>query len=203
MIHEELQEQASLYVLGALAAAEQRAFEAELPVSTELREFVHSLQRTTDLLAMASPTVPPPRELWDKVLRRLDTAEATTVPATEPLSSVFPGFRFLDATDRGGWKQLPVPGAWIKLLSLDRERGYAVLLGKLEPGVRYPAHLNLGPEDLYVLTGDLHIGDRRLGPGDFHHADAGSRHDVNHSVRGCTLLAVLTTDNPLVEFATM
>jgi len=135
------------------------------------------------------------------VLRRVETAQATIIPATEPLSSVFPGFRFLDANNREGWKQLPVPGAWIKLLSLERERGYAILLGKLEPGVRYPAHINAGPEDFYVLTGDLHIGERRLGPGDFHHADAGSRHGVNYSLEGCTLLAVLTTDDPLVEFA--
>ena len=76
-----------------------------------------------------------------------------------------------------------------------------MLLGKLEPGVRYPAHVNAGPEDFYVLTGDLVIGDRKLNAGDFHHADAGSHHAENYSVDGCTLLAVLTTDDPLVEFA--
>ena len=201
MINEQQQERASLHALGVLSAIEQRAFEAELRVDPELRELVRSLQRTTDLLAMGSPAVPPPRELRDKVLRRVETTQATIIPATEPLSSVFPGFRFLDGNNREGWKQLPVPGAWIKLLSLERERGYAILLGKLEPGVRYPAHINAGPEDFYVLTGDLHIGERRLGPGDFHHADAGSRHGVNYSLEGCTLLAVLTTDDPLVEFA--
>ena len=36
---------------------------------------------------------------------------------------------------------------------------------------------------------------------DFHHADKGSRHAENYSVEGCTLLAVLTTDDPLVAFA--
>jgi len=40
------------------------------------------------------------------VLRRVETAQATIIPATEPLSSVFPGFRFLDANNREGWKQL-------------------------------------------------------------------------------------------------
>ena len=99
------------------------------------------------------------------------------------------------------WKQLPIAGAWIKLLSAQPDRGYAVLLGKLDPGVRYPAHINVGPEDFYVLTGDLHIGDKALGPGDFHHADAGSAHQENYSVEGCTLLAVLTMDDPLVSFA--
>ena len=74
-------------------------------------------------------------------------------------------------------------------------------MGKLDAGARYPAHVNAGPEDFFVLTGDLHIGDRRLGPGDFHHADGGSQHEENFSVEGCTLLAVLTTDDPLVAFA--
>jgi anti-sigma factor ChrR (cupin superfamily) len=203
MINEQQQEQASLYVLGALTSAEASAFEAEVRASDELRDLVRSLQRTTGLLAMASPAVAPPRDLRDKVLRRIDSAStpAATQPPPTRGSELLAGLRFLTANDQGGWKQLPVPGAWIKLLSMERERGYAVLLGKLEPGVRYPAHLNVGPEDIYILSGDLHVSGRRLGPGDFHHADAGSQHEVNYSVEGCTLLAVLTNDHPLVEFA--
>src|SRR5207249_269754 len=160
---------------------------------------------TTGLLAMATPFVRPPRELKDKLLRRIETgAGPVNQPATQlpgVSAARLAGLRFLSADDTVGWKQLPVPGAWIKLLSIERERGYAVLLGKLEPGVRYPAHMNVGPEDLYVLTGDLHIGDRMLRPGDFHHADAGSSHVENYSVEGCTLLAVLTSDHPLVDYA--
>jgi len=199
MINEQQQELASLYVLGALAAGEQGAFEAELRGNAELRHLVRSLQRTTGLLAMTSPAMTPPPALKDKVLARIDAAGTT--PAAHPPASALAGFRFVDAACVGGWKQLPIPGAWIKLLSIERDRGYAVLLGKLDPGVRFPAHLNVGPEDFYVLTGDLHIGERRLSPGDFHHADGGSQHGVNHSVEGCTLLAVLTIDDPLVEFA--
>jgi len=201
MINEQQQEQASLYVLGALTPAEERTFEADVRANTELRELVHSLQRTSGLLAMTSPAVPPPSRLRDRVLRRIDQATASSKDPQFP-SAMPSGLRFLDANDQQGWKQLPpVPGAWIKLLSIERERGYAVLLGKLEPGVRYPAHINEGPEDLYVLTGDLHVSGRRLGPGDFHHADAGSQHEVNYSVEGCTLLAVLAADHPLVAFA--
>lgn len=111
------------------------------------------------------------------------------------------GHRFLQGAAKAEWKQLPIPGAYVKLLSLERERGYAVLLGKLDPGVRYPAHTNVGPEDFYILTGDLHVGVRKLTAGDFHHADAGSLHSENYSVEGCTLLAVLTLDDPLVAFA--
>jgi anti-sigma factor ChrR (cupin superfamily) len=74
-------------------------------------------------------------------------------------------------------------------------------MGKLDPGARYPAHVNAGPEDFFILTGDLHIGGTELKAGDFHHAEGGSQHEENFSVGGCTLLAVLTTDDPLVAFA--
>lgn len=199
MIHEQQQEQASLYVLGTLAAAERDAFEREMRANAELRQFVRELQRSTGLLAMTVPQFSPPKQLRNKVLERIH-AQKTPGEAKPPIA-VPAAFKFIDANQQEGWKQLPVPGAWIKLLSLERERGYAVLLGKLEAGARYPAHVNAGPEDFYILTGDLHIGDRRLGAGDFHHAAAGTTHEVNHSVEGCTLIAVLTTDDPLVAFA--
>ena len=202
MINEQQQEQASLYVLGALTPDEALAFEAEVRANSELSELVRNLHRTTGLLAMSSPAVRPPSRLREKVLRRIETVTAAASEPQPPLPpSLLSGLRFLNADDQRGWKQLPVPGAWIKLLSIERERGYAVLLGKLEPGVRYPAHINEGPEDLYILTGDLHVSGRALGPGDFHHADAGSHHEVNYSVEGCTLLAVLAADHPLVAFA--
>ena len=201
MINNQQQELASLYAVGALTADEQARLEAELRGNAELRAFVRGLQRATDLLAAAMPQVVPPARLRQKILERIGANATPAQVESPPPSALVAGLRFLKGDDLTGWKQLPVPGAWIKLLSLELDRGYAVLLGKLEPGVRYPPHLNAGPEDFYVLTGDLHIGDRKLVAGDFHHADGGSQHEVNYSAEGCTLLAVLTTDDPLVAFA--
>jgi anti-sigma factor ChrR (cupin superfamily) len=198
MISEQQQEQASLYVLGALPDDERQAFEAVLRGNAELRDLVRELQRAASSVAMATPAVPLPAGLKDKVMRRIDSGEKLKQP-TAP--EVLIGHRFMEGASKSDWKQLPIPGAWIKLLSLESERGYAVLLGKLDPGVRYPAHTNIGPEDFYILTGDLYIGERKLAAGDFHHADAGSLHAENHSVEGCTLLAVLTLDDPLVTLA--
>jgi anti-sigma factor ChrR (cupin superfamily) len=196
MISDHQQELASLYALGALTPPEQQAFEAELSGNPELQSLARSLQSTIAVVAAATPPVPIPSGLKEKVFRRVDQTEAAKAAPAFVM-----GLRFALSADQSGWKQLPIPGAYIKLLSLERDRGYAVLLGKLEPGTRYPAHLNAGPEDFYILTGDLVIGDRRLVAGDFHHADAGSRHDENYSVEGCTLLSVLTTSDPLVAFA--
>jgi anti-sigma factor ChrR (cupin superfamily) len=197
MISGQQEELASLYAVGALTPAEQQAFEAELSGNAELQSFTRSLQSVTAAYACATSPVALPPGLKEKVLRRIEETEAAT--SASPLPTM--GLRFALAAGESGWKQLPMPGASIKLLSLERDRGYAVLLGKLEPGARYPAHLNAGPEDFYILTGDLVVGSRKLVAGDFHHADAGSRHEENYSVEGCTLIAVLTTSDPLVAFA--
>ncbi len=203
MITEQQQETASLYALGALPADEWRAFEDVLRRNAEVRQLVHSLQRAADQMALAVPSAPISAQLKEKILRLVRHAEAPVIvhqPA-ETAAEKKPGFHFHCASDPAGWKELPLRGAWIKLLSLEKDRDYAVLLGRLGPGVRYPAHKHFGAEELYILTGDLHIGDRTLGPGDFHHSDAGTSHEDNHSVKGCTLLAVLPVDHELVQFA--
>ena len=202
MITERQQEQAALSALGTLDAQEQQRFAAEVRANPELRELLLSLQQALDRVTLAGPVVPPPPGLKAKVLARIQTQEATQEQANQTRTAAATmGLRFLARSETSGWKQLPVPGARIKLLSFEPSRGYAVLLGKLDPGVRYPAHTNAGPEDFYILSGDLQVGEQTLRAGDFHHADAGSVHGENYSVEGCTLLAVLTVDDPLVSFA--
>ena len=204
MITEHLEEQACLYAAGGLPAAEQQAFEAQLARNAELRELVSSMREAAAAIALSVPQLAPPAGLKQKVLE----AVARSVPVAPERESTAatlkrraPGFSFVESHESKGWKELPIPGAWIKFLSIEPAKGYAVLLGKLGAGVRYPAHFHEGAEEIYMITGDLHIGDRKLGPGDFHHADAGTSHPVNYSEEGCTLLAVLPANHELVQFA--
>src|SRR5215472_15741446 len=198
MINERQQEQAALYALDALTADERPEFELALRTNSELGALVRSLQHVADAIALSTPSLPVPKALREKVLSRVRSS-ASTMKKAETARP--PGFHFHGAADPRGWKELPLHGAWVKLLTIEKERGYAVLLGKLEPGVKYPPHTHSGPEDLYILTGDLHLGDRILGPGDFHHSDSGTSHGVNYSAHGCTLMAVLPTDHELVQIA--
>jgi anti-sigma factor ChrR (cupin superfamily) len=201
MITEQQEEQAIRCALGELDPGEERDFSEQVRANSELRAFLHSLQGTIERLALTTPQAAPPADLKVKLLGRLGAETSATMPRSAvPLPELAAGLRFLEHNDVG-WKPLPIAGAFIKLLSFQADRGYAVLLGKLDPGVRYPAHRNAGPEDFYLLSGDLHVSGRALRVGDFHHADAGSLHEENYSVEGCTLLAVLTTDDPLVQLA--
>jgi anti-sigma factor ChrR (cupin superfamily) len=200
MITEQQQEQAALYALGILGEEEKASFTNELRQNEELRAWLRSLEKTVQKSILPTAVHNPPPSLKEKVLLRIRSRVESASASKAQLAGSM-GLKFLATKKTTDWKALPVPGAFVKLLSFEPERGYAVLLGKLNPGTRYPAHKNAGPEDFYILTGDLHVGDHVLGPGDFHHADAGTLHAENFSEEGCTLLAVLTVDDPIVRFA--
>jgi anti-sigma-K factor RskA len=61
-------EEATAYVLGALAEPERDRFERELATSTELQKEVASLRNVTGLLALAVAPVAPPPGLRERVL---------------------------------------------------------------------------------------------------------------------------------------
>ena len=198
MNEEKLQELAALNAVGALEGSELQELEAQLAEAGGVAAGQAAAFNDLAALLAISLAAPkaPPRDLKDKILR------ATAAPP--PPSAAFPpavgesaaapaGFKFVFSAEQGDWQRLRVPGAWVKLLSLDPARGYAVVLGKLDPGARYPEHRHIHGEQVYVLSGDLHIGSQRLGPGDFHHADAGTVHGVNYSEAGCVILAVIST----------
>ena len=82
MIFEELEEQASLYVLGALEREEALAFEAQLAASDELQEHVCALQDTTAQLAHAAPARPLPPEIESRVMAEIRGAGAPAANVT-------------------------------------------------------------------------------------------------------------------------
>lgn len=71
MITEQQQENACLYVAGALTPDEAARFEAELKASAELREFTDSLRKVPSALALATPAQEPPAHLKNKILAAL------------------------------------------------------------------------------------------------------------------------------------
>ena len=105
------------------------------------------------------------------------------------LSSLPPGYSVRTAGDEG-WVRHPVPGIRMKVLSLNEASGYATLLLDVPPGTRFPAHHHSGAEECYVLAGSLFTCGRRLGPGDFIHADADTSHDELWTDEGCRVLLI-------------
>jgi anti-sigma-K factor RskA len=85
-MNEQLEEQASLYVLGALEPHEAQAFEAELATNDELRRHVDRLTETAAQLAHAAPSRPLPPHLEARILEEIRGTK-TTVPFAAPARS--------------------------------------------------------------------------------------------------------------------
>ena len=139
---------------------------------------------TVALASLASG--PEPRPLVKERLMARIAAEAATPP----------GFAVRYGAD-DDWLPYPVPGIRMKVLSLNRRNGYATLLLDVQPGTRFPAHHHDGDEECYVISGSVLTLGRRLGPGDFVHADAGTDHAELWTDEGAQVLLVVPADDDI------
>ena len=64
---------------------------------------------------------------------------------------------------------------------------------RLLPGVDYPAHTHARLEELFLLDGELWIDDRKLYPGDYNRAVAGTGDKRVWSETGCTCVLITST----------
>jgi len=94
------------------------------------------------------------------------------------------------------WKEV-APGISCVLLSTDSKHQRVSLLVRLAPGVDYPPHRHASLEELHLLQGELEINDRKLFPGDYHRAEAGSIDARVRSTTGCTCVLITSTRDEL------
>ena len=134
--------------------------------------------------AAAAEGSAPSAELRKKVLNRVHEA-------TEPA-----GFAFHWTKD-DLWLPHPVPGIKMRVLALNKARGYATLLFDVAPGTRFPAHHHGGAEECYVVSGSLFTCGRRLVAGDFVHADAETDHGELWTEEGCQVILVAPPEEHL------
>jgi anti-sigma factor ChrR (cupin superfamily) len=166
----------ALDAAGALDEEEQRSLRERLTRATaEEREMSAQLYDAAAMIAVetADHALLPAPGVRDRLLARISS----------------PGIYSMRA-DEGTWIVSDIPGVRVKVLSLDRDRDLAVMLLRVAPGSRYPAHSHSTAEECYVISGEITIHGRRLGAGDFHHAEAHSHHDVIFSERGAEVLLV-------------
>jgi quercetin dioxygenase-like cupin family protein len=173
----ELEEWAALDALSALDGSTRELYLARLAqAGAAERAAVTEIYEVAAQLAIASvKDVPPPPGLKDRIMAR--------VAAT--------GRLFTIRESEGEWKDAGIPGITIKVLSMDRQRRSAVLLVRAEPGAVYPSHRHSGPEECYVISGEVVVQGQRLRAGDFHHADAGSAHDALYTETGAEVMLVV------------
>lgn len=185
MTFEEIQELAALEALGSLDPSDSRRLQDALALNPAAAGEVARFSEVVASLCEGLPRRTPPAQLRDRVLARVKRTPQAPSTASAP-----PGFLFvMGAND--GWRRGPIPGLRVRPLAYDSGRDLATLVIELQAGAVFPGHEHEGPEDMYVLSGDLTTEGRRLGPGDYLHADPGSRHHALTTERGCQALIIL------------
>lgn len=100
----------------------------------------------------------------------------------------------LQLADDGGWLPYPISGIRMRVLAMNTRSGYATIMLDAAPGVRFPPHHHGGAEECYVVSGDVHTLGRRLGPGDFLHADEGTDHPEMWTEGGARVILIVPPD---------
>jgi quercetin dioxygenase-like cupin family protein len=190
----ELQELAALDAVGALDVAEQARLEGLVANDPEARREWLSLRATAGAVEWAAPRVPSPG-LKSRLLGRI--GRTPQLPRPQATAAAVPGFAFVLASD-DGWQPTPVPELMVKELSVNRREGYRVVLGRLAPGGSFPRHRHAtGPEQMFIVSGDLVTEGRVLRAGDYLHAQPGTDHQPLLSPHGCVALIIEPVEGPV------
>lgn len=181
-------EQAELlaaYAVSALSQSESQAMETHLAACAQCRADLEALTPLIESFAFwPTDVVRPSAALQARLADRLAAETGERVMPSGPQWSEPP------------WENV-APGIWVKLLANDSDRDVVSMLVRLEPGAEYPPHTHAGTEELYLLDGELWINERKLYPGDYSHAVAGTGDKRVWSETGCTCVLMTSTRDRL------
>jgi quercetin dioxygenase-like cupin family protein len=163
----------SLHALRALPADEVPALEARLAACADCRRELEALRPVVDaFVSWPTGVLRPSASLWERLTRRIvaETGAELVAPAHPTWAEP-------------EWSEV-APGLSVKVLATDSER--VSLLVRLAPGTAYPSHRHDAVEELYMLEGELTVGDRRLYAGDYLRSEPGTVDRRVWSETGCT-----------------
>jgi anti-sigma factor ChrR (cupin superfamily) len=191
-------ELAPLYALGCLDEADRLWVEAQATESPELAAELAELEETAAAIAYAAPVVAPPPGLKGRLFQQLgvETCESDSIARLSAIPTANSNqlgqpdwmnrFSNSEAARLRGmkWRRHRVKGVTYALLHFNLFTREVVVLLRAEPGTRYPLHRHRGIEEIFMLAGDLVIGERTYAVGDYIRSEAKSVHVVE-SRTGC------------------
>jgi anti-sigma factor ChrR (cupin superfamily) len=178
--------QVAAFAMQALPPDEAEAIEAHTATCLQCRQELEALRPVVDaFVSWPTDVLRPPTSLQDRLARRI-AAETGENPVQPPPSQ----------WSEPAWDEV-APGIFCKLMATDTERHRVSMLVRLVPGVEYPPHTHAGLEELFLLDGELWIDDRKLYPGDYNRAEAGSGDKRVWSETGCTCVLITSTQDVL------
>jgi anti-sigma factor ChrR (cupin superfamily) len=184
-------ELASLYSLGALDTGERTAFEEHLQACDACAKDVRSFNDVANLIAESVAAVPP-RQLRERLLSRV--GRSPRVPGILLEQSGL----LIARSDELAWQTM-APGISFKPLHADIARKYSTALVRMDAGAHYPSHHHAAVEELFMLSGDLHVENEVIGAGDYCRADSDTIHGETFTDSGCLFLMMASQENEIIE----
>jgi anti-sigma factor ChrR (cupin superfamily) len=176
------------YALSALSADEGAAVAAHLARCSQCRSEYEGIRSTVSTLTHWPATeLPAATTLWSRLAKRIGSEGWAAVEDELPLPEQWPDLEWETAA----------PGIYVKILSTDSERRRVSMLVRLDPNTEYPPHTHAGLEELHLLDGELWIDDRKLYPGDYNRAPAGTSDARVWSETGCSCVLITSPDDVL------
>jgi anti-sigma factor ChrR (cupin superfamily) len=178
--------QLAAYLVHALPPDEAAALDAHVLSCSHCQQELEALRPIAERFVFwPSDVLRPSPSLQERLAERI-AAETGRPPVKPPLSQ---------------WQEPPwdevAPGIFCKLMATDTKAHRVSMLVRLLPGVEYPPHTHAGLEELFLLDGELWIDDRKLHPGDYNRAEAGTGDTRVWSETGCTCVLVTSTHDML------
>ena len=207
MITDELREQAWAFAVGSLSELEAQAYRRHLGVCGVCRSEERSARALAADLALSAPSIAPAASIREKLMSRIassqarpDAADAEPAPVQTWKSWAAGGatlpFSYAYAAD-AVWEPTGVDGVKVRRLFVDAENDRVAMLIRMAPGTSYPGHMHGGPEDCYVIEGDLYAHDFTMKAGDYRRASRGATDPVQSTVGGCLLFIVSSLHDEL------
>ena len=207
-VHDRLDPQArelcALAACDLLLPAEAAEFARHSAECALCRDEVASLRAAAGELAATVTDVDPPERVWQRVAARVRGEPTPAIQTWKRWTADASGaagasadLLFRGASERD-WEPTGAPGVEARRLFVDPAADRVTMMVRMAAGTSWPAHLHAGPEECYVIEGDLRVGDLHMHAGDYQRAEAGSRHGVQSTEGGCTLLLVSSLHDTLV-----
>jgi len=181
----------SLYALDALEGPEKAAFEAHLRAGCQSCE--SELRSFSNVAAAVGESVPatPPPQLRQRLLAR--AAGSPRLPGVLLQQSGL----LISRSAELAWRDM-APGIAFKPLFEDGQRKYNTCLVRMDAGAHYPSHRHSEIEELFMLSGDLHVEGEVMESGDYCRADTGTIHGETFSDSGCLFLLMASQQNEVL-----
>jgi hypothetical protein len=187
---------APLYVLDQLSDPERLWVEQQIVEYPELGEELAEYERAVSTLPYTLPSVVIADNLKGRLFEKLEL----NLPEKSPERAVPQSpesFLTIRAQDIK-WQPHPVPGVEVSIFYTDPVSHRVSGLLKAEPGMQYPLHRHAAVEEIYMISGDLVVGEQVYGAGDYIRSHPSSVHNP-HSVTGCVFFFHSSMDDEFLE----